>query len=104
MIILSTPRSHKPLATSVRVAESVKKQMDAGVFGDMERASRKNFLIYLKTLEEEISEKSFHKEKEWVFNAKSGERIAMPAGYFILQNGVLHQVVNGGCHTDPFKK
>jgi hypothetical protein len=72
--------------------------MDNGIFGDMKRASQKVFLEELTNLAKKLKTQVIVKDSSWTFEAKSGEKISMPAGCFLMKDGVLHQVINGNCN------
>ena len=90
-IVIGQHGEESPIAPAIRMArKGAKKKLGAldKLVAALEQEGTAMIRAYAKKKRLELQ---YH-SKPWTFQAKSGEKIDMPAGYFAVVNGVLENI------------
>lgn len=77
-----------PVSPAIRAARRMAAKKTTQFKAWLNAAEREAIALYAKKHNIELS----YKPAPWIFEAASGEKVAMPPGYFAIVKGVIEQI------------
>ncbi|GEM_PF-3048652 len=95
-IVWRRRREQSPIAPAIRAARKVGESKLAGarrfLAAKEQKENKLNAAAIRRHAKRHGLELEYH-DAPWTFSAHSGERIALPAGYFAVVDGIFEQIV-----------